>query len=61
MTPSLYTFASDSTKLGEIPMHKWTKPWDAKEMRAKNEEAKLLPVETVERKKRGWRIWGKKE
>lgn len=28
MTPSSYTFASDSTKLGEIPETRWAKPWD---------------------------------
>lgn len=28
MTPSSYTFASDSTKLGEIPETRWASPWD---------------------------------
>ncbi|KAJ8111131.1 hypothetical protein OPT61_g6198 [Boeremia exigua] len=28
VTPSSYTFASDSTKLGEIPETRWAKPWD---------------------------------
>jgi hypothetical protein len=35
-TPSTYSFASDSTKLGEIPMHKWTKPFDYDEMERLN-------------------------
>ncbi|KAF2466802.1 uncharacterized protein BDR25DRAFT_268291 [Lindgomyces ingoldianus] len=30
-TPSTYTFASDSTKLGEIPQRNWTTPWDYEE------------------------------
>lgn len=28
VTPSSYTFASDSTKLGEIPESRWAQPWD---------------------------------
>ncbi|KAL1654436.1 hypothetical protein SLS61_003037 [Didymella pomorum] len=28
VTPSSYTFASDSTKLGEIPETRWAQPWD---------------------------------
>jgi hypothetical protein len=31
MTPTCYTFASDSTKLGEIPQRNWTTPWDYEE------------------------------
>ncbi|PSN62594.1 hypothetical protein BS50DRAFT_649708 [Corynespora cassiicola Philippines] len=38
-TPSTYTFASDSTKLGEIPQRKWTTPWDQDEAQRLNVEA----------------------
>ncbi|KAH7138127.1 hypothetical protein B0J11DRAFT_7745 [Dendryphion nanum] len=38
MTPSMYTFASDSTKLGEIPQRNWTKPWDYEEAERLNKE-----------------------
>ncbi|KAF2177415.1 hypothetical protein K469DRAFT_603431 [Zopfia rhizophila CBS 207.26] len=41
VTPSTYTFASDSTKLGEIPQRSWTTPWDY-------EEAERLNRETLE-------------
>jgi hypothetical protein len=39
MTPSSYTFASDSTKLGEIPQRKWTRPYDYEEAQRMNAEA----------------------
>ncbi|KAJ9647361.1 hypothetical protein H2199_002350 [Coniosporium tulheliwenetii] len=39
-TLSTYTFASDSTKLGEIPMRKWIEPYDFVAMEKLNEEAK---------------------
>lgn len=38
-TPSYYSFASDSTKLGEIPMRKWTVPFDYMEMERLNQAA----------------------
>lgn len=31
VTPSFYSFATDSTKLGEIPMRKWTTPFNQAE------------------------------
>jgi hypothetical protein len=43
-TPSTYTFTSDSTKVGEIPMFKWTTPYDYDDMMKKNAEAALRPV-----------------
>jgi hypothetical protein len=39
LTPSSYTFASDSTKLGEIPQRNWTTPWDYEEAERLNNEA----------------------
>jgi hypothetical protein len=39
MTPTCYTFASDSTKLGEIPQRNWTTPWDYEEAERLNNEA----------------------
>jgi hypothetical protein len=57
MTPSMYTFASDSTKLGEIPMRKWNVPFDYEGSERRNEEAKERPWmgsgEAVPRVKRG--------
>lgn len=41
VTPSSYTFASDSTKLGEIPQRKWTNPWDYEEAERLNAEAAM--------------------
>lgn len=38
-TPTLYSIASDSTKLGEIPLHKWTEPVDFDAMSLVNKEA----------------------
>lgn len=35
-TPSTYTFASASTKLGQIPQRKWTTPFDYAEARRLN-------------------------
>ncbi|KAH7036374.1 hypothetical protein B0J12DRAFT_607254 [Macrophomina phaseolina] len=37
--PSLYSFSSDSTKLGEIPMRKWAVPFDYAAMERANAEA----------------------
>ncbi|KAH7095047.1 hypothetical protein FB567DRAFT_19562 [Paraphoma chrysanthemicola] len=42
ITPSAYTFASDSTKLGEIPMRNWTEKWDWEEAERLNNEAALM-------------------
>ncbi|KAF1936000.1 hypothetical protein EJ02DRAFT_414763 [Clathrospora elynae] len=39
VTPSSYTFASDSTKLGEIPQRHWTRPYDYGEAERLNAEA----------------------
>lgn len=47
VTPSSYTFASDSTKLGEIPQRHWTKPWDYEEAERLNAEAALKPHPVV--------------
>lgn len=38
-TPTFYSVASDSTKLGEIPMHKWTTPYDFDQMSILNRQA----------------------
>ncbi|KAF2667056.1 hypothetical protein BT63DRAFT_328245 [Microthyrium microscopicum] len=51
MTPSLYTFASDSTKLGEIPMHRWNQPFDYNEMAKLNAQAAANPTPPVHVKK----------
>ncbi|KAJ4348247.1 uncharacterized protein N0V89_009619 [Didymosphaeria variabile] len=40
-TPSTYTFASDSTKLGEIPQRNWTVPFNYEEAERLNSEAAL--------------------
>jgi hypothetical protein len=36
---SVYSFASTSTKLGEIPLHKWAEPFDFDAMSVANREA----------------------
>jgi len=41
LTPSSYTFASDSTKLGEIPQRNWTTPWDYEEAERLNNKATI--------------------
>ncbi|PPJ57798.1 hypothetical protein CBER1_00130 [Cercospora berteroae] len=38
-TPTFYSEASDATKLGEIPLHKWAQPVDFDEMSRLNKEA----------------------
>jgi hypothetical protein len=38
-TPTYYSIASNSTKLGEIPLHKWTEPHDFDAMSRMNKEA----------------------
>lgn len=59
VTPSSYTFASDSTKLGEIPQRHWTKPWDYEEAERMNAEAAMnghavaAVIEEKPEKKRG--------
>lgn len=56
MTPSSYTFASDSTKLGEIPQRNWTTPWDYEEAQRLNVEAAaamIVPVTSKEESKDG--------
>lgn len=52
-TPSTFTFASDSTKLGEIPQRNWTTPWDYEEAERLNAEAVVngYPTPVVERPK----------
>lgn len=66
VTPSMYTFASDSTKLGEIPMRKWNNPFDYDEMGRRNKEAAMgmsqqhLQQTTTLRKKRGFFAFFKK-
>lgn len=47
LTPSSYTFASDSTKLGEIPQRHWTKPWDYEEAERLNEQAAGMAAAVV--------------
>jgi hypothetical protein len=49
-TPSSYTFASDSTKLGEIPQRNWMTPWDYEEAGRLNAEAAMAPVAMPEEK-----------
>jgi hypothetical protein len=44
VTPSMHTFASNSTKVGEIPMCKWNTPYDFDEMMRRNAEAASRPV-----------------
>jgi hypothetical protein len=34
-----YSIVSDSTKMGEIPMHKWTTPYDFDQMSMLNRQA----------------------
>jgi hypothetical protein len=49
-TPSSYTFASDSTKLGEIPQRNWMTPWDYEEADRLNAEAAMAPAPVIEEK-----------
>lgn len=70
-TPTFYSAASGSTKLGEIPMHKWAEVYDFDAMSVKNREAmaagwpRLLEEEdaAVEKKKRGgiFRLFRRRE
>lgn len=64
-TPSSYTFASDSTKLGEIPQRNWTTPWDYDEAERLNAEAATTgypgsPVVVEDKKKKGLFRWMKR-
>ena len=40
-TPTYYSIASDATKLGEIPLHKWAEPVDFDAMSRLNKEAAI--------------------
>jgi hypothetical protein len=63
LTPSSYTFASDSTKLGEIPQRNWTTPWDYEEAERLNEAAAAVPIVVVDEKvgkKKGIFKWMRK-
>jgi hypothetical protein len=66
VTPSMYTFTSDSTKLGEIPPPKWNVPFDYDEMGRRNKEAAMrmsqqkLQQNATQRKKRGFFAFFKK-
>lgn len=64
LTPSMHTFVSKaSTNLGEIPMSRWNRPWDAEEMGRRNEEmrdrawARDTGLACRERKKGWWRLF----
>lgn len=62
-TPTFYSIASDSTKLGEIPLHKWAVPPDFDEMSLLNREAERLewPVTSPlggQQDEGGERRWG---
>lgn len=73
-TPTYYSMASDSTRLGEIPLHKWNRQPDFDVMSLMNREAveKGWPagelgagseVDGDEGRKRGWglrRLFGRK-
>lgn len=71
VTPSSYTFASDSTKLGEIPETRWAKPWDYEQAEMLNNMAAAaakvnisVPVAAAEDKgkgKKGLRFWRRGE
>lgn len=39
LTPTYYSIASDSTKIGEIPLNKWPVPFDFEAMAVMNKEA----------------------
>ena len=64
-TPTYYSIASDSTKLGEIPLHKWNVPYDFDAMSVANKQALRngWPANQVqnERKRFGlFRIFGRR-
>ena len=66
VTPSSYTFASDSTKMGEIPEGRWAKPWDYEQAEMLNNMAAAAakvhvraptPVADDKKGKKGLRFW----
>lgn len=62
-TPTYYSIATDSTKLGEIPLHKWTQPYDFDRMELLNREAYRNgwpnePGNDLEGRKRRVGFWG---
>lgn len=66
VTPSSYTFASDSTKLGEIPEGRWAKPWDYEQAEMLNNMAAAAakinvrvptPVADDKKGKKGLKFW----
>lgn len=66
VTPSSYTFASDSTKLGEIPETRWARPWDYEQAEMLNNMAAAAakvnvrvptPVAEDKKAKKGLRFW----
>lgn len=67
-TPTYYSIASDSTKLGEIPLHKWAVPYDFDRMSVLNKEAErngwpLNQLDNQESRKKKFglfRLFGKK-
>ena len=67
-TPTYYSIASDSTRLGEIPLHKWDVPFDFDRMEALNQQAERQgwpgnELGAEEGRKRGWglrRLFGRK-
>lgn len=73
VTPSSYTFASDSTKLGEIPETRWAKPWDYERAEMLNNMAAAAAKVRVpspaqeerkrdkERDRKGLRFWKRGE
>ncbi len=44
-SPSVYSFASDSTKLGEIPQHKWATPAYFQALEARNPAITAAPAD----------------
>ena len=56
---SFYSFASDSTKLGEIPQHLWAQPWDPHiEEDSTHHWMNTAPIEPdTRREKKGKGLW----
>lgn len=62
-TPTYYSVASDSTKLGEIPLHKWSEPFNFDAMSMINKEAArngwpVTDLVTAEQKKKRGGLFG---
>ncbi|KAK3720662.1 hypothetical protein LTR37_003712 [Vermiconidia calcicola] len=59
-TPTYYSVASNETKLGEIPLHKWTVPYDFDRMSMLNREAynNGWPVNQIEQQETKKRRFG---